>query len=110
MIKRILALDGVQVICHFRDDGELVEGYGMMEEQQLAGLARFAHDYKRIVQGNTDQLSMFTQMDGWTPPGAWIVRSDHISVLSIANLVCLIDNSEASLNEVMQELNTLAHW
>ncbi|VAW91666.1 hypothetical protein MNBD_GAMMA23-1610 [hydrothermal vent metagenome] len=110
MIKRMLAIDGVQVVCHFRDDGELVEGYGMMDEQQIAGLAHFAHDYKRIVQGNTDQLSMFTQMNGWTPPGGWIVRSDKVAVVSIANLVCLIDNDEASLNEVMREMNTLAHW
>jgi hypothetical protein len=29
MIRRILALDGVNVICHFRDDGYLLEGYGL---------------------------------------------------------------------------------
>jgi len=110
MIKRLLAVDGVQVVCEFRDDGELVEGYGMMDDQQIAGLAQFAHDYKRIVQGNTDQLSMFTQMNGWTPPGAWIVRSEAVSVVSIANMVCLIDNAGASLNEVMRELTTVAHW
>ena len=110
MIKRMLAIDGVQVVCHFRDDGELIEGYGMMDDEQIAGLAHFAHDYKRIVQGNTDQLSLFTQMNGWTPPGGWIVRSDKVAVVSISNLVCLIDNDEASLNEVMREMNTLAHW
>ena len=38
MIKRILALDGVQVICQFRDDGAFVEGYGMMPEQQIRDL------------------------------------------------------------------------
>ena len=110
MIKRMLAIDGVQVVCHFRDDGELVEGYGMMSDEQIAGLAQFAHDYKRIVQGNADQLAMFTQMNGWTPPGGWVVRSEQVSVVSIANMVCLINNSEASLNEVMQEMHKLAHW
>ncbi len=51
MIKRLLALDGVSVVCHFRDDGALVEGYGMLGEEMMERLARFAHDYKRMVQG-----------------------------------------------------------
>ncbi len=104
MIKRLLALDGVLVICHFRDDGELVEGYGLMDEAMMRRLSKFAHDYKRMVQGNTDQFSMFTQLPGWAPPGGWIVRGKQQTVCSVGNLVCFIDNTEASLNEVMREL------
>jgi len=104
MIKRLLALDGVSVVCQFRDDGALVEGYGVLGEDMMERLAKFAHDYKRMVQGNTDQFSMFTQLPGWTPPGGWIVRGEKASVCSVGNLVCFVDNSEASLNEVMKEL------
>jgi len=110
MLKRLLALDGVLAICHFRDDGEYLEGYGVMEEQQMVGLARFAHDYKRIVQGNTDQLAMFTGMPGWTPPEGWIVHANNNVVMSFGNFVCLADNNEASINELMQALKQLAHW
>jgi roadblock/LC7 domain-containing protein len=110
MIKRLLALDGVQVICQFRDDGSFVEGYGMMQEQQMTALAMFAHDYKRIVQGNADQLSMFTQLSGWTPPGAWVVHGQSITVCSVANLVCLLDSQAASLTEVMKEMKELSSW
>jgi len=109
MIKRLLALDGVLVICHFRDDGELVEGYGMMDETMMRRLSKFAHDYKRMVQGNTDQFSMFTQLSGWAPPGGWIVRGANQTVCSVGNLVCFIDNAEAGLNEVMRELTEAAH-
>ena len=70
MIKQLMILDGVIAVAQFRDDGVLVEGMGMQDEEQLAGLAMFAHDYKRIVQGNADQLSMFTQVRGWTQPGS----------------------------------------
>ena len=104
MIKRLLALDGVVAIAQFRDDGAFVEGYGMMEDQQLHSLAHFAHDYKRLVQGNADQLSMFTQINGWTPPQGWIVRGQGMSVCSVANLVCLVQNQEGSLTEVMNDL------
>ena len=110
MIKRLLALDGVSVVCHFRDDGALVEGYGILGEEMMERLARFAHDYKRMVQGNTDQFSMFTQLPGWTPPGGWIVRGKMASVCSVGNLVCFVDNSEASLNEVMKELAEVSRY
>lgn len=110
MIKRLLALDGVQVVCQFRDDGSFVEGYGLMQEQRMIALAMFAHDYKRIVQGNADQLSMFTQLAGWTPPGAWVVHGQSVSVCSVANLVCLLDNQEASLTVVMREMKELSSW
>ena len=110
MLKSLMLLDGVIAACHFRDDGLLVEGFGMPDEEQLTGLARFAHDYKRLVQGNADQLAMFTQMRGWTPPGGWIVRGPHLSVCSVGNLVCLVDNKESALNEVMRELQDAARW
>ena len=110
MIKRLLALDGVMVVCRFRDDGEFIEGYGLLDDQQMRGLAKFAHDYKRMVQGNADQLSMFTQMAGWTPPGGWMVSGPEMSVCSVGNLVCVIDNKESSANEVMAQLHDASRW
>ncbi len=110
MIKQMLALDGVYVVCRFRDDGAFVEGYGMLSEDMMVRLARFAHDYKRMVQGNADQLSMFTRMAGWTPPGGWIVRGRKASVCSVGNLVCFVDNGEASMTEVMRELRDVASY
>jgi roadblock/LC7 domain-containing protein len=110
VIKQLLAVDGVMAISRFRDDGAFVEGYGVLPEAELAALAHFAHDYKRIVQGNADQLSMFTGINGWTPPGGWIVRGDRMSVCSVANLVCTVDNADANLSEVMEYLAEASHY
>ena len=110
MIKRLLAVDGVTAVCQFRDDGAFVEGYGMLPDEQMVRLAKFAHDYKRIVQGNADQLSMFTQLRGWTPPGGWIVRSPAMSVCSVGNLVCLVSNGEGSVSEIMREMQDASRW
>jgi len=110
VIKQLLAVDGVMAICHFRDDGAFVEGYGLMPDEQLESLAHFAHEYKRIVQGNADQLSMFTGMKGWTPPGGWVVRGSGMTVCSVANLVCIVKDEEANLTEVMRELSEAAHY
>jgi roadblock/LC7 domain-containing protein len=110
VIKRLLAVDGVMAVCRFRDDGAFVEGYGVLPEHELVALAHFAHDYKRIVQGNADQLSMFTDLKGWTPPGGWIVRGATMSVCSVANLVCTVENADGDLSEVMGTLVEASHY
>ncbi|MEJ2061397.1 MAG: DUF2173 family protein [Gammaproteobacteria bacterium] len=105
MIKRILAMDGVQVVAKFRDDGEFLEGYGMLDEDGMRQLTTFAHGYKRLTQGNSDQLSMFTRLSQWTPPSGWIVRGAKFTVCSAGNVVCILENEDAaSLNDVMQEM------
>jgi roadblock/LC7 domain-containing protein len=104
VIKRLLATDGVSAVCRFRDDGAFVEGYGALSDDELGALARFAHDYKRIVQGNADQLSMFTGITGWTPPAGWIVRGVSMSVCSVGNLVCIVGNQDADLTGIMATL------
>ena len=110
MIKQLLAVDGVMAVCRFRDDGAFVEGYGVMPQAELIALARFAHDYKRIVQGNADQLSMFTGVSGWTPPGGWVVRGARLSVCSVANLVCTVENADGDLTEVLETLVEASHY
>jgi roadblock/LC7 domain-containing protein len=110
MIKRLLVLDGVDLICHFRDDGSLVEGYGLMDQQHIVKLAQFAHGYRRMVQGHADQLAMFTGMRGWTPPRGWIIRGNTYSACCIANLVCIVRNTEGALNEILAELQEVARW
>lgn len=110
MIKRLLILDGVELICHFRDDGSLVEGYGLMDQQHIVKLAQFAHNYRRMVQGHADQLAMFTDMRGWTPPRGWIIRGNTYSACCIANLVCIVRNAEGALNDILAELQEVARW
>ncbi len=110
MSRRLLALDGVVAVSQFRDDGAFVAGCGLLPDPELAALARFAHDYKRIVQGNADQLAMFTGLPGWTPPGGWIVHGRIMSVCSMGNLVCVLENAAADLSEVMRELAEVARY
>jgi roadblock/LC7 domain-containing protein len=110
VIKQLLAVDGVMAVAQFRDDGAFLQGYGLLPDAELEALAHFAHDYKRIVQGNADQLSMFTGIKGWTPPGGWIVRGASMSVCSVANIVCTVDNAEGNLSEVMETLLEASHY
>ena len=110
MIKQMLAVDGVMAVCQYRDDGAFVEGYGVLPESELVALALFSHVYIRIVLGYADQLSMFTDIRGWTPPAGWIVRGATMSVCGVANLVCTVENADGNLTEVMEHLTEASHF
>ncbi|MHB8919775.1 MAG: DUF2173 family protein, partial [Halothiobacillus sp.] len=74
-------------------------------------LARFAYDHKRMTQGMIDVFALLTpttpSMD-WTPIRGWAVRGKTHSVCGWAGLVCLIDNDQASLNQVLKKLGEIA--
>jgi len=43
-------------------------------------------------------------------PSGWNVRGAQNTACSVGNLVCFIDNAEASLNEVMRELTDASQY
>lgn len=108
-LKRILALDGVTAVCRFRDDGAVMEAEGMLSPDLMGRLAKFAQWYRRMVSGNTDLLSLFSQMRGWSPSQGWIVQGAAMTVCGVGNTVCLFDNAQGALNEIMQALGETAH-
>lgn len=108
-LKKILVLDGVSAVCRFRDDGVVMEAEGMLTQELMERLAKFAQWYRRMVSSNTDLLSLFSQMRGWSPSQGWIVRGDAMTVCSVGNMVCLVDNAQGSLNTLMQALGEAAH-
>ncbi|MEW6415243.1 MAG: DUF2173 family protein [Pseudomonadota bacterium] len=108
-LKKILVLDGVSAVCRFRDDGVVMEAEGMLPPDLMTRLAKFAQWYRRLVSGNTDLLSLFSQMRGWSPSQGWIVQGASTTVCNVGNVVCLVDNAQASLNDIMRALNDVAH-
>lgn len=108
-LKKILVLDGVTAVCRFRDDGVLMEAEGTLSQELMERLAKFSQWYRRMVSGNTDLLSLFTQMRGWSPSQGWVVQGAAMTVCSSGNMVCLFENAQGSLNEVMQALRDAAH-
>jgi roadblock/LC7 domain-containing protein len=108
-LRNILVLDGVTAVCRFRDDGVLMEAEGMLSQELMDRLAKFAQWYRRMVSSNTDLLSLFSQMRGWSPSQGWIVQGEAMTVCSVGNMVCLVENAKGSLNELMKALGEAAH-
>lgn len=108
-LKKILVLDGVTAVCRFRDDGVIMEAEGMLSADLMQRLAKFAQWYRRLVSGNTDVLSLFSQMRGWSPSQGWVVRGAATTVCSIGNTVCMVDNASGSITQIMRALGDAAH-
>ncbi len=108
-LKKILVLDGVTAVCRFRDDGVIMEAEGMLPPDLMQRLAKFAQWYRRMVSGNTDVLSLFSQMRGWSPSQGWIVQGNALTVCSVGNVVCMVDTAQGSLNQIMGVLGEAAH-
>ena len=108
-LRKILVLDGVTAVCRFRDDGVVMEAEGVLSQELMERLAKFAQWYRRMVSGNTDLLSLFTQMGGWSPSQGWIVQGEGMTVCSAGNLVCMFENGQGSVNQIMRALGEAAH-
>lgn len=108
-LKKILVLDGVTAVCRFRDDGVVMEAEGILSQELMERLAKFAQWYRRMVSSNTDLLSLFSQMRGWSPSQGWIVQGETMTVCSVGNMVCLVENAQGSLNLLMKALGEAAH-
>jgi len=108
-LRKILVLDGVTAVCRFRDDDVIMDAEGMLTPDLMERLARFAQWYRRMVSSNTDLLSLFSQMRGWSPSQGWIVQGAGMTVCSVGNMVCLFDNAQGSVNEIMHALGETAH-
>jgi roadblock/LC7 domain-containing protein len=102
-------MDGVVAVCRFQDDGSIMDASGMLPADMMERLSKFAQWYRRMVSGNTDLLSLFSQMRGWSPSQGWIVHGAQMSVCSVGNMVCMVQNGQGSLHDIMKALAEAAH-
>jgi len=109
MLKRVLAQDGVVAVVRFRDNGTVEEGVGELTPEIMNRFAQFGVRYTHMMQGNADQLAMFTPQPGWTPIQGWFVRSQWFTVCSVGNVVCLMQNDAGTFSDVFRELTEVAH-
>ncbi|MGA7180071.1 MAG: DUF2173 family protein [Thiobacillaceae bacterium] len=108
-LKKLLVLDGVIAVCRFQDDGSIMDAAGMIPNEMMERMAKFAQWYRRMVSGNTDLVSLFSQMRGWAPSKGWIVHGAQMSVCSVGNVVCMVQNGQGSLDLLVKTLSDAAH-
>jgi roadblock/LC7 domain-containing protein len=108
-LKKLLVLDGVIAVCRFQDDGSIMDAAGMMPQDMMERMAKFAQWYRRMVSGNMDLVSLFSQMRGWAPSQGWVVHGAQMTVCSVGNVVCMVQNGQGTLEPLMKALSDAAH-
>jgi roadblock/LC7 domain-containing protein len=108
-LKKLLVLDGVIAVCRFQDDGSIMDAAGMLPQDMMERMAKFAQWYRRMVSGNLDLVSLFSQMRGWAPSQGWVVHGEQMTVCSVGNVVCMIQNGQGTLKPLMKALSEAAH-
>lgn len=105
-LERIIAVNGVVAVLRFNDDGSIGECIGNLDESQAHLAAQLSYANFRISLQNSDVLTTMFGATGWSPRG-WFMLGNTLSVCTVGNVVCFVNNSGTSFNTVVQALNAL---
>jgi roadblock/LC7 domain-containing protein len=105
-LANLLEINGVVAALRFLDDGTLSEAVGAIDALHSGLAAELCHANGRIMHQGSDVLANISGMPGW-PPRGWMMIGDGLSVCAIANVVCFVNNGEASFNETLIRLSEL---
>ena len=105
-LASLLEIEGVRAALRFLDDGTLLEAVGEIDELHAGLAAELCYANGRIMHQGSDVLANISGMPGW-PPRGWMMIGDGLSVCTIANVVCFVNNREASFNEALHRISEL---
>ena len=105
-LASLLEIERVLAALRFLDDGTLLDAVGEIDELHSALAAELCHANGRIMHQGSDILAIISGMPGW-PPRGWVMIGDELSVCTIANMVCFVNNRAASFNETLHRLSEL---
>ncbi|HSJ81869.1 MAG TPA: DUF2173 family protein [Thiobacillus sp.] len=102
----LLEIKGVVAALRFYDDGTLIEAAGEIDPLHTELAAELCYANGRILHHGSDVLTTISGKAGW-PPRGWVMMGDGLSICTIANVVCFVENSEVSFNETLKALSEL---
>lgn len=105
-LASLLEIKGVLAALRFLDDGTLLDAVGELDEQHTALAAELCYANGRIMHQGSDVLANISGVPGW-PPRGWMMIGNDFSVCTIANVVCFVNNSETSFNEILNLISRL---
>lgn len=105
-LASLLEIKGVLAALRFLDDGTLLEAVGQIDELHRDLAAELCYANGRIMHQGSDVMTNISGMRGW-PPRGWMMIGNGLSVCTIANVVCFVNNGEASFNETLNRLSEL---
>ena len=102
----LLDIQGVVAALRFYDNGTLMEAAGEIDPLHTELAAELCYANGRILHHSSDVLTTISGKAGW-PPRGWMMMGDGLSICTIANVVCFVENSAVSFNQTLKALSEL---
>jgi roadblock/LC7 domain-containing protein len=101
IIMELAATPGVIAAGEYSYRGDRFSFQGQLDEEKARMASIMCRATTMAVHMQTNILKSLAADCGCAPARGWIVRGQQFSVCVIANVFCFIDNSAASLNDIM---------
>ena len=102
IVSEIAALPGVIAAGEYSYRGDRFSYEGQLGEEQARMASIMCRATTMAEHMQMDMVKNLGYDCGCAPARGWVVRGEHFTVCVIANVFCFLDNSAASVNEVMQ--------
>lgn len=106
-LASLLTVNGVIAALRFQDDGALMEAVGELTQIHSDLAAELCYANGRISHLNSDLLTTISGKPGWAPQG-WMMIGSELSICTIANVACFIQNNHTDLNSTLNKLSELS--
>lgn len=104
IISELADMPGVIAAGEYSYRGDRFTYKGQLEDEQARMASIMCRATTMSVHMQAKILQSFSEGCGLTPGRGWIVRGPGVSVCVYTNHFCFIDNSQGSLNEVMDKM------
>ena len=101
IVSELIEIPGVISAGEYSYRGDRFSFKGHMEEEQARKASIMCRATTMSVRMQTDILSSFCKECGFSPSKGWVVKGPQFTVCVVANVFCFLDESRASLNEVI---------
>lgn len=101
VVSELAATPGVIVAGEYSYRGDRFSYEGQLDEDMARMASIMCRATTMGVHMQTDIMASFADHCGCAPARGWVVKGAAYSVCVMANVFCFLDNTGASLNEVL---------
>jgi roadblock/LC7 domain-containing protein len=102
LIQELANQTGVLAAGEYAFRGDRFSYSGKLDEEQARMASIMCRATTMAVHMQVDMMKSLGNDCGCAPARGWVVKGEQFSVCVIGNVFCFLDNSAASLNEVMR--------
>ena len=102
IIAELAMTPGVIAAGEYSYRGDRFSYEGNLDEEKARMASIMCRATTMAVHMQMDMLKSLNADCGGAPARGWMVKGEQFTVCVIANVFCFVDNTSASLNEVME--------